>query len=413
MEVAVRLRKFLLTVLTTAIAIAPVWGTEEQIYGQVVTSDGETFEGFIRWDKNEGFWDDILDGYWEREDSRGDDYSSRRSGTRKVSIFGITVYREEGDEMGWDWGDKAQSGIRFGHIKTIKPIDGQRARIELKSGEKFEIENSSTDLGESMRELLIDDRKQGILELLWEEIEKINFMPAPPISSNFGRRLYGEAFTRRGDSFRGFVCWDVDEIFDTDILDGEDGRRKRKIEFGKISKIEPLSSQSALVTLKDGTEMELENSNDIDSGNRGVIISDPKLGRISIDWDELEKVEFAEPVKGVGYDDFDGGRRLEGKVILESGDELSGEIRWDDDEEFTWEILDGEFQDIELDIEFGLVKSIEKISSRTGKVTLKDGRAFKLRNSNDIDSDNRGIFVSDKGHEEMIEWDEFRRVEFR
>lgn len=408
-----RLRKFLLTVLATAITIAPVWGTEEQIYGQVVTSDGETFEGFIRWDKNEGFWDDILDGYREREDSRGDDYSSRRSGTRKVSIFGITVYREEGDEMGWDWGDKAQSGIRFGHIRTIKPIDSQRARIELKSGEKFEIENSSTDLGESMRELLIDDRKQGILELLWEEIEKIDFMPAPPISSNFGRRLYGEAFTRRGDSFRGFVCWDVDEIFDTDILDGEDGRRKRKIEFGKISKIEPLSSQSALVILKDGTEMELENSNDIDSGNRGVIISDPKLGRISIDWDELEKVEFAEPVKGIGYDDFDGGRRLEGKVILEGGDELSGEIRWDDDEEFTWEILDGEFQDIELDIEFGLVKSIEKISSRTSKVTLKDGRAFKLRNSNDIDSDNQGIFVSDKGHEEMIEWDEFRRVEFR
>ncbi|MEP0827066.1 MAG: hypothetical protein HRF51_00955 [bacterium] len=408
-----KLRKFLLTALATAITIATAWGTEEQIYGQVVTSDGETLEGFIRWDRNEGFWDDILDGYRKRDDSRRDDYSSRRSGTRKVSIFGITVYREEGDEMGWDWGDKAQSGIRFGHIKTIKPIDGQRARIELKSGEKFEIENSSTDLGESMRELLIDDRKQGILELLWEEIEKIDFMPAPSISSNFGRRLYGEAFTRRGDSFRGFVCWDVDEIYDTDILDGEDGRRKRKIEFGKISKIEPLSSQSALVVLKDGTEMELENSNDIDSGNRGVIISDPKLGRISIDWDELEKVEFAEPVKGVGYDDFDGGRRLEGKVILESGDELSGEIRWDDDEEFTWEILDGEFQDIELDIEFGLIKSIEKISSRTSKVTLKDGRAFKLRNSNDIDSDNRGIFVLEKGHEEMIEWDEFRRVEFR
>ncbi len=402
-----------MTVLTTVLTIAPVWGTEEQIYGEVVTSDGETFEGFIRWDKNEGFWDDILDGYRERDDRKGDHYTSRRSGTKKVSIFGITVYREEGDDMGWDWGDKAQSGIRFGHIKSIKPVDSQRARIELKSGEKFEMENSSTDLGESMRELLIDDRKQGILELLWEEIEKIEFMPAPQMPSNFGNRLYGEAFTRRGDSFQGFVCWDVDEIFDTDILDGEEGRRKRKIEFGKIKKIEPLSSQSALVVLKDGTEMELENSNDIDSGNRGVIISDPQLGRISIDWDELEKVEFMESPQGLRYDDFDGGKRIEGKVVLESGEELTGEIRWDDDEEFTWEMLDGEFQDIELDIEFGLVKSVEKISSRTSKVTLKDGRTFKLRNSNDIDSDNRGIFITDKGREEMVEWDEFRRVEFR
>lgn len=402
-----------MTVLTTVLIIAPVWGAEEQIYGQVVTSDGETFEGFIRWDRNEGFWDDILDGYRERDNRKGDHYVSRRSGRKKVSIFGITVYREEGDDMGWDCGDKAQSGIRFGHIKSIKPVDSHRARIELKSGEKFELENSSTDLGESMRELLIDDREEGILELLWEEIEKIEFMPAPQVPSNFGNRLYGEAFTRRGDSFQGFVCWDVDEIFDTDILDGEEGRRKRKIEFGKIKKIEPLSSQSALVVLKDGTEMELENSNDIDSGNRGVIISDPKLGRISIDWDELEKVEFAGSPKGLRYNDFDGGKRLEGKVVLESGEELTGEIKWDDDEEFTWEMLDGEFQDIELDIEFGLIKSVEKISSRTSKVTLKDGRTFKLRNSNDIDSDNRGIFISDKGLEEMVEWDEFRRVEFR
>ena len=40
------------------------------------------------------------------------------------------------------------------------------------------------------------------------------------------------AFT--GDEFTGWVCWDVDEMFEEDILDGKEKRRSRKIEFGKI-----------------------------------------------------------------------------------------------------------------------------------------------------------------------------------
>ena len=33
-----------------------------QIYGKIYTTDDEVLEGFIRWDKNEASWDDILDG---------------------------------------------------------------------------------------------------------------------------------------------------------------------------------------------------------------------------------------------------------------------------------------------------------------------------------------------------------------
>ena len=32
------------------------------IYGKIYTVDDEVLEGFIRWDKNEVAWDDVLDG---------------------------------------------------------------------------------------------------------------------------------------------------------------------------------------------------------------------------------------------------------------------------------------------------------------------------------------------------------------
>ena len=68
---------------------------------------------------------------------------------------------------------------------------------------------------------------------------------------------------------------------------------------------------------------------------------------------------------------------------------------------------------MEFDIEFGLIKSIEKRSSRSSLVTVLDGRTFRLRGSNDVDDDNKGIFVTLKdGSVEEILWEEFASVEF-
>jgi len=164
--------------------------------------------------------------------------------------------------------------------------------------------------------------------------------------------------------------------------------------------------------MKDGRELRLEESNDVDSGNRGVAISDPALGRILISWDEFDFVEFKDPPPGPSYDSFDGGKRLHGTVYTESGEKYTGDIKWDDDEEYSWEMLNGNYEDAQFDIEFGFVKSIEKISSRSSTVTLKDGRSFKLRDSNDINSENKGIYVSTGQDEITVDWDEFEKVEF-
>ena len=73
-------------------------------------------------------------------------------------------------------------------------------------------------------------------------------------------------------------------------------------------------------------------------------------------------------------------------------------------------------EDVEFDIPFEHIKSIEKLSDRTGRVVLWDGRELKLRDSNDVNDENNGIFVvTGTGGKDKVEidWTDFDRVEFQ
>jgi hypothetical protein len=409
-------KKSRLTISFLTILIVPVfvWGDSAgRIYGKIYTTDNEVYEGIIRWDKNEVSWVDMLDGNKELPDKnrRESKRNYQRSGDREgsIEIFGLKI--NGGDD--W-WPDNAQSGIRFGHIRTLEAADDDRVLLVLKSGSEIELTEGSTDIGQDMRELIIEDEKKGEIEFVWDDIDRVEFASSKSeLMSKFGERLYGTLTTRRGDEYTGFVCWDVDEVLTEDELDGEESGRNRKIEFGQIASIERYSSSGASVRLKSGEERVLKGTNDVDESNRGIIISDPGLGQVRVDWDEFERLEFGPAKKQVTYDQFDGGRKIKGTVKLEDGQTFSGEIRWDNDEEYTWEILDGDYRGIDFDIEFGLIKSVEKNTSRSALVTLLDGRTFRLRGSNDVDNDNKGIFISTAGGEvEEITWDDFESATF-
>jgi hypothetical protein len=68
-----------------------------------------------------------------------------------------------------------------------------------------------------------------------------------------GQRLYGTLVTRAGLEFTGYVAWDVDEIFTSDILDGDDRDQVRQeIPFGDIVSIHRESSRAGGMVLADG-----------------------------------------------------------------------------------------------------------------------------------------------------------------
>jgi hypothetical protein len=376
--------------------------------------DGTEFVGFIRWDNNEGHWTDQLDAtkrlprrfMREAERLSGESYEVRRP----IRILGVRI--------GWEtdsrWTNSASSAVRFGHIRQIQVLDGSHGLLVLKSGEEQELSSSSSDLGGGL-EIVLEEANGNEAELGWDDIDFVEFQPAPRGAvSPFGERLYGTVTTRGGDAFSGWITWDRDEIFGADELNGQEGRRRRNIEFGDIASIEHLSSSRALVTLRDGQEVEMSGTNDVNSQNRGIFISDPELGRVEVKWGELSEARFHEPPANLSYGEFDGGQRLAGTVITEDGRRFTGTIRWDNDEQWTWEALNGDYQGMEFHVELGLVAAIEPASSTSARVTLLDGREFVLRGSNDVNDENKGIFVRlDEGETVMLKWDEFQRVEFQ
>ena len=405
-----------LAIIATAVAAQPAvaQGNDPgRLYGRVLTMDGEELTGFIRWDSNEGHWTDHIDATkrlprrFRREAERLSE--GRYARERSIRILGVRFSRD----IGARWTSSASSVIRFGHIRRLEVLDDDHALLVLKSGEEQELQGS-TDLGRNLT-IVVQQPNGAEAEIEWDDLDVVEFLPAPASTeSPFGERLYGTLTARGGDEFEGWITWDRDEVFAVDELNGRDGRRRRDVSFGDIASIERGGSSRAYVTLKDGQELEMSGTNDVNSGNRGIFISDRGLGRVEVKWNQFREVRFHEPPNDLSYDVFDGGRRLQGTVYTEDGDGYSGDIRWDNDEEWTWEALDGESRDAEFDVEFGLIRSIAYVSRSSVRVTLLDGREFVMRGSNDVNDQNKGIFIKQAdGETVLVDWEEFDRVEFR
>jgi hypothetical protein len=351
----------------------PLSGTN-RLYGTVHTRDGEAYTGYIRWDRNEGSWTDLLDATKPRP----------RGGANLA-------------------------GIRFGHIDRIDVLGRNAARFMLRSGEDVELTGNATDLGTGLRAMVVSTAAGDRVTMGWNSLEAIDFTPAPAGLTPPDGRMFGTLRTRSGLEFTGYVTWDVDEIYSSDILDGDLDGDRQKVPFGAIESISRESSRAARVVLHSGEQMVLDGTNDVDRSNSGISVSDPALGQVEVVWDDFESMRFHGTDAEATYSDFDGGRRLRGTVVTENGRELSGAIRWDNDEAYSWEMLNGDADGVEFDIEFGQIARITR-TDEGARVTLRDGRTFELGNSNDVDDGNRGIVVGEGDGVVKIAWDNFREL---
>jgi len=395
----------------------------DRLYGRVLTADGNWLEGYLRWDRNEVSWVDALDGEkaipaeHDREAERLDpELRRRRELERRIDLPGLRITWDEDD------GEPrtTATSVRFGHIGVIDILDDRRARIVLVSGSEVELRRTTSDIGSLFRGLVVEDRARGEVELRWRELDRVELMAAPAGAPDpAAERLFGTVRTTSGVELSGYVAWDMDETLGSDVLDGREGRTRKRIPFASVAALSREGRNATRVTLRDGAELVLRGTNDVDEDNRGIEVSDPALGRAVVPWEELESVVFSRaPATGAGpwragRASFDGGRPLAGTVETRTGHTLSGRIRWDNDEESTWEVLDGRADGVDYDVELGQVRSIERVESAATRVELLDGRVLHLEGSNDVGEENQGIFVLVEGGETaLVRWADFERVTF-
>lgn len=374
------------------------------IYGQITTKSDETYEGFMRWGKEELTWHDTFNS------TKADD--QYKKGRNKGSgLWG---------DFDWSisslWKDKYQGSshtfaCQFGDISILHIRSRGKVDVELKNGSIIKVDGGSNDVGATIR---MKDYELGLIKFDWDRIERITFMN-PPLDRDprYGTLIYGEVETTRSGNFKGYIKWDDDERMGDDILDGDSRNGDQQVPFENIKSIEKKRNGS-LVTFKSGRSLVLDGSNDVDDGNRGIVVFQENVGTVNIPWEEFEQLNMEAPPVGPGYREFDHPFALKGRVRLYDGDILDGQIIFDLDEMWSIEVLHGEDDDIEYQIPFRNIKRVVPKNRSYSMIYLKNGDELLLGETQDVSDSNDGVAVFQNNDDKpiRIKWDDIDEIIF-
>ncbi len=374
------------------------------IYGEITTESGDQYEGYMRWGKEEITWHDIFN-------STKTDEEMGKSSKKGGSIWG---------DFDWSisslWKDKYKGSnhtfaCQFGDIAVLHLRRRNRVDVELKNGSIIQVNGGSNDIGAT---ITMQDYELGQIKFDWDRIDYITFFQAPSNRiPKYGRLLYGTAETRRGESYTGFIKWDDDERLADDILDGESRNGDQKVPFENIVSIEK-DRGGSLVTFKSGRDIYMDGSNDVSNGNRGIIVYEESVGTIEIPWKYFDKLTFEEPPIGPTYRNYNMPRALQGSVISYDGDKHDGQIIFDMDELWDFEILDGEDDYVKYEIPFRNIKRIIPKNRSFSQIFLRNGMELLLGDTQDVSNSNNGLLIARDPNRKAIriDWDDIDEIIF-
>ncbi len=381
------------------------------IYGKVTTEDGEVYEGPLRWGKEEVYWTDMFNAS-KRENKNLDYLSSRELDRLEDRYNNNSDLISRFINISWDDDDNRfvhEFSTEFGNIAALRMRSGSRVEVKLKNGDYIEVDGSGyNDIGAKITVL---DRELGSIRLSWNNLDEIEFLPTPSsLNEKFGEPLYGTVICDLGE-FTGFIQWDHDERVGTDVLDGEEDGDDYEIAFDKIESIERDGYSSSIVRLKSGRELDLRGTNDVDDDNKGIIVTVKGLGRVDIEWEDFDKVTFTQaPNSGPSYSSFATPKKISGTVLVDNGDRHSGEIIYDLDEEYTFELLNGERDDTKFIIPFSNIRAIEPIRSDEARITLISDDELTLEDGQDVSDRNLGVLIKTNSDRVYVPWDRIKKI---
>jgi hypothetical protein len=400
--------------LGAALLAPPQGAPEDRLYGSVETVHGEVHTGFIRWGRAGVGWSDLLGGYKELSEEnlrqvvrlRAEADPEADRAARSIVYNGVRITWDEDDR---DFApDTAQSGVRFGHVQSVEPAGQGAARIRLKSGISFEL--AAADRRDGFVDSLHVEVGGSELPLPWEDVVRVELRSAPPGPAPRLERLHGTVRVREGPTFTGYLSFDAGRLYTDDVWVGREGDRERTVPLAGVRALawDPRTSRVVL-TLAGGETVSLT---DPRSGNRSVRLQDPALGGVQLPLNRVEALTFHAPSPRGGYDAYDGAHRLRGTVTTRKGERYTGYLRWDNDESFSWEVLNGSENGVTYTLELGAVRSIQVETPVRALVTLGDGRQLELSGSNDVGEGNKGVVIElDDGTFRFVDWVQIAHAE--
>jgi len=386
-------RLLLLSILVgLTMATTPVTASDSQgfIHGTLTLQDGVTHTGFLRWDSEEAFWDDLFHSrqnelpWVEHVDLEELQAERRRLYFETHGMFDRVMWtlHNKGNEL-----HLSRLFIcRFGHLDGIEIDEEEDVTAIIRGGERVPVHGYSNDVSS---DLIVYPAKGEPVEVEWDDLASIAFSPAPAGAEPYAHRLYGKVESTEG-TYEGFIQWDQSECTSIDVLDGND----HEIPMGDILSITKNRKNNSDIVLRDGSAFPMSGSNDVGGDNRGVMVENPEWGRVTVAWKRFVSVTFVEGKgSGPGRDDFPAIAPLKGTVTGTEGKTWTGRIVYDLDEAYSRDLFNGEMRNLEFDIPFDLISSIENMGDESCRVSLTSGRTLDLGGSHDTGHEHGGLLV--------------------
>ena len=185
-----RLRAAAFAAVILALAAGTAAAADHQgfLYGRIQTDSGREYTGFLRWGTEEACWDDLFHSSKgdlpyqdvvdrvDRKDREDRDARRRDRHKTRIRIFNQTITLGDTYALNIDEGSRVFIA-RFGDIARIAVTGDSDADVRMKSGSSFAVSGYSNDVGGTIR---VDDASLGEIDLRWERVDSIEFLPAPP-----------------------------------------------------------------------------------------------------------------------------------------------------------------------------------------------------------------------------------------
>lgn len=234
-------------------AAVPPYG--KVLYGELTTKRRDIYEGFIKWDLDERTGEDILDG-------------SSKLGTQKIAFKNIAQITNRGNGV----------------------------NLVLNSGRELYMSDSN-DVDQGNRGIRIYIEGVGNITVEWEEFKMLEMMEAPhgPFYNDFSAPIgiSAEVHTFDNDPIQGLILFDVDEMWEMEMLDGKENNLEFNIPFRNITKVIPKNSSYSMVYLCNGQEFLLGDTQDVSNRNDGILlINEDEKVDILIKWNQIDQIIF-------------------------------------------------------------------------------------------------------------------------
>src|SRR4051812_44820018 len=170
--------------LMVATSLTTTAQDEAFIYGKIFTSDGRSYEGPIRWGKEEVYWIDVFNGSKDGNENLRHLTHEQRDRLDDQRRRGHHDYISSSNWRWISWTDHEddndfthQFSCQFGEIKTIRMMRRNLVEVELQSGIKFDVNGQGyNDIGEDVR---IIDHEIGEMQIDWHDIDRVEFKATP------------------------------------------------------------------------------------------------------------------------------------------------------------------------------------------------------------------------------------------